>query len=114
MIFFTLIVLVLVCMFGIVYQFRINLFAHLEFPPQLFFTFIIYTIGFGLLEGGGKALLQHLALRFILIQNRYAPFRYDLLLNYCTERLLLQRVGGRYRFMHKTLQDYFAKMDLLN
>jgi hypothetical protein len=24
----------------------------------------------------------------------------------------LQRVGGRYRFMHKLLQEYFAKMDL--
>jgi hypothetical protein len=63
-------------------------------------------------EGGGKALCQHLALRIVLAANRYAPFRYDLLLNYCTERLLLQRIGGRYRFMHKTLQDYFAKMEL--
>ncbi|MBD1929826.1 hypothetical protein H6F74_26855 [Trichocoleus sp. FACHB-90] len=52
-------------------------------------------------------------MRLILAWNRYAPWRYDLLLNYyCTERLLLQRVGGRYRFMHKLLQDHFAKMDL--
>jgi hypothetical protein len=34
------------------------------------------------------------------------------LLDYCTERLLLQRIGGRYRFMHKLLQDHFAAMDL--
>jgi GTPase SAR1 family protein len=63
-------------------------------------------------KGGGQALIQHLALRLVLASNRYAPFRYDLLLNYCTERLLLQRIGGRYRFMHKLLQDHFAKMDL--
>nr|WP_255524964.1 NACHT domain-containing protein [Trichocoleus sp. FACHB-591] len=63
-------------------------------------------------KGGGQALIQHLALRIVLAWNRYAPFRYDLLLNYCTERLLLQRIGGRYRFMHKLLQDHFAKMDL--
>ncbi|MDX2214756.1 MAG: hypothetical protein SFY66_15820 [Oculatellaceae cyanobacterium bins.114] len=48
----------------------------------------------------------------MLAANGYAPFRYDLLLNYCTERLLLQRVGGRYRFMHKLLQDHFARMEL--
>jgi hypothetical protein len=47
-----------------------------------------------------------------LWHNRYAPPRYDLLLNYCTERLLLQRIGGRYRFMHKLLQDHFANLDL--
>jgi predicted NACHT family NTPase len=66
----------------------------------------------GFQEGGGLALIQHLALRIVLAWNRYAPFRYDLLLNYCTERLLLQRIGGRYRFMHKLFQDHFAKMDL--
>ena len=69
-------------------------------------------IWFSFLESGGKALSQHLALRLVLAWNHYAPWRYDLLLNYCTERLLLQRVGGRYRFMHKLLQDHFAKMDL--
>ncbi|MHC5674647.1 hypothetical protein [Nostoc sp.] len=32
-------------------------------------------------------------------------------LNYCTDRLFLQRVGGRYRFIHKLLQDHFAQME---
>jgi hypothetical protein len=62
-------------------------------------------------QAGGRALIQHLALRLVLAWDRYAPLRYDLLLNYCTERLLLQRIGGRYRFMHKLLQDHFAKME---
>jgi hypothetical protein len=51
-------------------------------------------------------------LHLVLAWDRYVPLRYNLLLNYCTERLLLQQIGDRYRFMHKTLQDYFAKMDL--
>jgi GTPase SAR1 family protein len=62
--------------------------------------------------GGGQALLQHFALRIVLAWNGYAPYRYDKLLDYCTERLLLQRIGGRYRFMHKLLQEHFAKMPL--
>jgi uncharacterized membrane protein len=73
---------------------------------------LFVLILFGFQQGGGQALIQHLSLRLVLAWNRYAPLRYDLLLNYCTERLLLQRVGGRYRFMHKLLQDHFAKMDL--
>ncbi|WP_026102977.1 hypothetical protein [Pseudanabaena sp. PCC 6802] len=28
----------------------------------------------------------------------------------CTDRLFLQRVGGRYRFNHKLLQDHFAEL----
>ncbi|MFZ9739172.1 MAG: hypothetical protein ACO3EZ_14295 [Prochlorotrichaceae cyanobacterium] len=30
--------------------------------------------------------------------------------NSCTELTLLQRVGGRYRFIHKLLQDHFAAL----
>jgi DNA polymerase III delta prime subunit len=67
---------------------------------------------FSLYAAGGLALLQHITLRIILAWNGYAPYRYDKLLDYCTERLLLQRIGGRYRFMHKLLQEHFAKMPL--
>lgn len=94
------------------FQVSIHIFIDRGFSPQVFLGYIIYIIGFASFEGGGQALLQHFALRLVLAWNRYAPLRYDLLLNYCTERLLLQRVGGRYRFMHKLLQDHFAKMDL--
>jgi NACHT domain len=75
------------------------------------FTYSVYIIIIAFFEGG-IGFLQHIALRLVLWQNGYAPPRYDLLLNYCTERLLLQRIGGRYRFMHKLLQDHFAAMDL--
>jgi DNA polymerase III delta prime subunit len=70
------------------------------------------VIWFSFKIGGGQALIQHIALRIILNWNGYAPFRYDRLLDYCTERLLLQRIGGRYRFMHKLMQEHFAKMEL--
>ncbi len=55
---------------------------------------------------------KHIVLRIVLKCYGYVPFRFDLLLDYCTERLLIQRIGGRYRFTHKLLQDYFAKMEL--
>ncbi|MCY7272686.1 MAG: hypothetical protein LH702_02795 [Phormidesmis sp. CAN_BIN44] len=40
------------------------------------------------------------------------PWNYARFLNYATDRMFLQRVGGRYRFIHKLLQDHFAKMEL--
>ncbi|MEH1811708.1 MAG: hypothetical protein V7K26_30785 [Nostoc sp.] len=39
------------------------------------------------------------------------PWNYARFLDYCTERLFLQRVAGRYRFIHKLLQDHFAQME---
>jgi DNA polymerase III delta prime subunit len=71
-------------------------------------VFILY----GFYRGGGLPLCQHIALRIVLALNGFAPYRYDRLLNYCTERLLLQRIGGRYSFMHPLLQEHFAKMPL--
>lgn len=60
---------------------------------------------------GGTACIQHFALRLILYSNGYIPWNYARFLDYCTERMLLQRVGGRYRFIHKLLQDHFAQME---
>ncbi|MBH8573028.1 NACHT domain-containing protein [Nostocaceae cyanobacterium CENA369] len=74
----------------------------------------ISGITFGLIFGlvaGGDATIQHFILRLILYFNGYIPWNYARFLDYCTERMLLQRVGGRYRFIHKLLQDHFAQMD---
>ncbi|MCC5641249.1 hypothetical protein LC593_36730 [Nostoc sp. CHAB 5844] len=54
---------------------------------------------------------QHFYLRLILYFRGYIPWNYARFLDYCTERMLLQRVGGRYRFIHKLLQDHFAQME---
>lgn len=64
----------------------------------------------GKLNGGVANCVKHIALRVVLHRNRYIPWNYARFLDYCTDRLLLQRVGGRYRFMHKLLQEHFAAM----
>nr|WP_242044672.1 NACHT domain-containing protein [Leptolyngbya sp. FACHB-1624] len=55
-------------------------------------------------------LIKHFTLRLVLWFNRLAPWNYARFLNYATERMFLQRIGGRYRFIHKLLQDHFAAM----
>jgi len=62
---------------------------------------------FGFLGGGGVACIQHLCLRLILTRDRKSPWNYARFLNYCVERRLLQRIGGRYRFIHRELLDHF-------
>src|SRR5579883_257066 len=55
------------------------------------------------LQYGGLACIQHFTLRLLLYRSKAIPWNYARFLNYATERLFLQRVGGRYRFMHKLL-----------
>ncbi len=69
---------------------------------------VVGLIG-GLSSAAGKAAIQHLALRFTLHRSGSIPWNYARFLNYCTELCILQRVGGRYRFIHKQMQDYFAE-----
>jgi hypothetical protein len=74
---------------------------------------LVVGLFLGLLVGArsGTPVIKHFTLRLILYRNGYIPWNYARFLDYCTERLFLQRVGGRYRFMHKLLQDHFAQMD---
>jgi hypothetical protein len=60
----------------------------------------------------GAACIQHFALRFVLWCYGLAPWRYARFLNDATERMFLQRIGGRYRFIHVLLRDHFAAMPL--
>jgi hypothetical protein len=69
--------------------------------------FIALLIGLG--AGGGQACVQHLCLRFILWKSGTIPWNFARFLNYCVERRLLLRVGGRYRFLHRELLDHFAQ-----
>jgi hypothetical protein len=62
------------------------------------------------LRYGGRACLQHLALRLALRYHSSIPRRYADFLAYAAERLFLRRVGGRYIFIHRLLQDHFATM----
>ncbi|UBF25001.1 NACHT domain-containing protein [Kovacikia minuta CCNUW1] len=84
-------------------------------------TYYVFSVGIGLLFGlmiswqeapikNATIFIRHAILRFILWLDGSIPWNYARFLDYCTERLLLQRIGGRYRFIHKLLQDHFAEM----
>ncbi len=68
---------------------------------------IIVGALFGFTQAG-MAGIQHFTLRLILWCNGYIPWNYARFLDYATERKFLQRVGGRYQFIHKLLQVRLA------
>ncbi|MEL7039621.1 MAG: NACHT domain-containing protein [Cyanobacteria bacterium J06592_8] len=57
----------------------------------------------------GKSIIQHFSLRLVLWFNHYIPWNYAKFLDYATDRLFLQRVGGGYRFIHDLLRQHFAE-----
>ncbi|MEH2202719.1 MAG: tetratricopeptide repeat protein [Nostoc sp.] len=59
--------------------------------------------------GGGYICINHFLVRLSLCCTNSIPRDYARFLNYTTERLLLQRVGGRYRFMHDLLRQSLAQ-----
>jgi GTPase SAR1 family protein len=61
------------------------------------------------LSNGGNACIKHFSLRFTLYRNGHIPWNYAGFLNYATDRVFLQRVGGSYRFMHDLLRQHFAE-----
>ncbi|WP_368013896.1 hypothetical protein [Laspinema palackyanum] len=40
------------------------------------------------------------------------PWNITHFLDYCTERLILQRVGNRYRFIHRLVQEHFIYLEI--
>ncbi len=60
------------------------------------------------LLGGGEAYLRHYTLRYVLRRNGAMPWHYVRFLDEAAERILLQKVGGGYRFIHPLFLDYFA------
>ena len=80
----------------------------------LFVRLIVGLFGglIGGLSGGGLACLRHFSLRWMLYRIGYTPWNYARFLNYATERLFLQKVGGGYIFIHRMLLEHFAQMKL--
>jgi DNA polymerase III delta prime subunit len=72
----------------------------------IFFSLPCLSIGF--LYTGGLAFIQHFCLRIVLSYHEKIPLRLTRFLKYCTERRLLQCIGGRYRFIHREILDYLA------
>ena len=78
-------------------------------------SLISSALSFGLMTGltyGGYACLQHITLRLYLWYAKLIPFNYQRFLDYATERILLRKVGGGYIFVHRTLLDYFALLEV--
>jgi hypothetical protein len=76
--------------------------------PQVLLPGLLMALFLGFGIGGGLACIQHLCLRFVLWQSGI-PWNLAQFLDYCVERRLLLRVGGRYRFLHRELLDHFAQ-----
>jgi hypothetical protein len=75
-------------------------------------TFSIPGAAIGALAYGGYACLSHLALRLVLWWKSYLPWRLVPFLDYCTERIVLRKVGGGYIFVHRLLLEYFATLNI--
>ena len=102
--------------FFIIIVFAISLASFLlgSIPAMNFFTVIGLLIVVSgptcvFLSCGGLAFVRHFCLRFVLAYTGTFPFFCVRFLNYCSERRLLQRIGGRYRFIHRELLEHFAK-----
>lgn len=70
---------------------------------------ILVGLFFGITQAG-VACIQHLILRIVLYCNGYIPWNYANFLDYATDRIFLQKVGGGYIFIHRTLRDHFADL----
>lgn len=57
---------------------------------------------------GGTDAIRHTVLRWELRRRRLAPLHLVRFLNYAADHVLLQEMGGAYRFVHMLLRDYFA------
>lgn len=63
----------------------------------------------GVLFGGWLPVIEHITLRYILVQEGVIPrWRYDKFLDHCAEAGLLRKIGGGYIFRHRILLEHFA------
>ena len=61
---------------------------------------------------GGKACIRHFTLHLILYRNGCIPWNYARFLDYASDRIFLQKVGGGYIFIHRLLLEHFAQRSL--
>lgn len=73
---------------------------------------LLFALYSGIIWGGGVGLIKYIVLRLILGLNGYFPWNITHFFDYCTERLILQRVGKRYRFIHPLVQEHFASLEI--
>ena len=63
-------------------------------------------------QGAGIICIKHFTLRCLLWWSGYIPWSYARFLDYASDRVFLQKVGGGYVFVHRLLCDHFARMKL--
>lgn len=66
---------------------------------------------FGLINGGGSTYIMHYILRSYLTHYNHLPRRLIPFLNQMVDRILLQRVGNGFIFIHRMLLEYFASLE---
>ena len=59
---------------------------------------------------GGRTIIQHLMLRFMLYRRGFVPWNLARFLDYTTDLIFLQKVGGGYIFIHRLLMEHFASL----
>ncbi|MEM1241713.1 MAG: NACHT domain-containing protein [Cyanobacteria bacterium P01_H01_bin.26] len=64
------------------------------------------------LISGVSASIRHCILRLTLYRMGHIPWNYAQFLDSSADRLFLQKVGGGYIFIHRTLLEHFAAMEL--
>ncbi|MGQ0600820.1 MAG: NACHT domain-containing protein, partial [Anaerolineales bacterium] len=57
---------------------------------------------------GLLGVVRHFTLRLLLFLDKSLPWNLTHFLDHCAERILLQKVGGGYIFIHRLVQEYFA------
>jgi len=84
-------------------------------PKDLFWILtLIGVVGFwsGILiaVNRGSIGIKHLILRVLLFFNSKIPWNYAEFLNYITDCILLQKIGGGYVFAHRLLLEHFSEI----
>ncbi len=89
-----------------------NLFGGMPFRFVQIFMLMGLMQGFilGSLAFGGMAVFLHYYLRLLLHLYRLLPLRLIPFLEAMRERILLQRAGAHYRFIHRTFQEHVAAL----
>ena len=92
--------------------FQIIIVSNLDFNLELLDRLNLTVLGVILILSiwfSALPVIQHVSLRLVLWLFGHAPWNYAKFLDYATDRMILQRVGGGYRFIHRLLQEHFAK-----
>ncbi|MEI2420701.1 hypothetical protein V6O07_10540, partial [Arthrospira platensis SPKY2] len=89
------------------------IYPHQEVPFVLILKISLYlALYYGIVWAGGSDLIKYGGFRLILGFSGIMPWNITRFLDYCTERLILQRVGNRYRFIHRLVQEHFANLEI--